>query len=280
MENVIQNCYDKELLRSEIQKLCLMDDMLMKKAFDGCNECSQVLLQVILNNATLMVEKTKTQHLFNSIDGHSVILDIYAVDTDGKHYDVEIQKAKKGSSVKRARYYSAMLDSNILPKGSDYEKLGETYIIFITEQDVWGENKPLYNIERCLVPEGKQINDGAHIIYVNASIKNETPLGKLMSDMFCNSPENMHYKELADRVEFFKSKEGGIDLMCELSEKLIRFGKEQGIKEGIKEGEASGALKKSIQIAKALLLKKNSIEDVAEVTGLTYAEVEKLAQEL
>lgn len=68
--------------------------------------------------------------------------------------------------------------------------------------------------------------------------------------------------------------------MCELSEKLIRFGKEQGIKEGIKEGEASGALKKSIQIAKALLLKKNSIEDVAEVTGLTYAEVEKLAHEL
>ena len=64
--------------------------------------------------------------------------------------------------------------------------------------------------------------------------------------------------------------------MCELSEKLIRFGKEQGIKEG----EASGALKKSIQIAKALLLKKNSIEDVAEVTGLTYAEVEKLAHEL
>ena len=68
--------------------------------------------------------------------------------------------------------------------------------------------------------------------------------------------------------------------MCELSEKLIGFGKEQGIKEGIKEGEVYGALKKSIQIAKALLLKKNSIDDVVEVTGLTYAEVEKLAQEL
>lgn len=72
--------------------------------------------------------------------------------------------------------------------------------------------------------------------------------------------------------------------MCELSEKLIRFGKEQGIqegiKEGIKEGEASGAFKKSIQIAKALLLKKNSIDDVAEVTGLPYAEVERLAKEL
>lgn len=64
--------------------------------------------------------------------------------------------------------------------------------------------------------------------------------------------------------------------MCELSEKLIRYGKEQGIQEG----EASGAFKKSIQIAKALLLKKNSIDDVAEVTGLPYAEVEKLAKEL
>lgn len=64
--------------------------------------------------------------------------------------------------------------------------------------------------------------------------------------------------------------------MCELSEKLIRY----GIEQGIQEGEASGAFKKSIQIAKALLLKKNSIDDVAEVTGLPYAEVEKLAKEL
>lgn len=91
----MQNSYDKEQLKAEIQKLCLMDGMLMRKAFDGCNECSQVLLQVILNNATLMVEQTKTQHLFNSVDCHSVILDIYAIDADGKHYDVEIQKAKK-----------------------------------------------------------------------------------------------------------------------------------------------------------------------------------------
>lgn len=92
-----------------------------------------------------------------------------------------------------------MLDSNILPKGEDYEKLSETYIIFITEQDVWCKNKPLYAIERCLIPEGQQVNDGAHIIYVNASIKDETPLGRLMSDMFCKSPKKMHYKELANR---------------------------------------------------------------------------------
>lgn len=133
---------------------------------------------------------------------------------------------------------------------------------------MWGECKPLYNIERCLVHSGRQVNDGAHILYVNASIQDETPLGKLMSDMFCSSPEQMYYKELADRLEFLKSEKGGFYNMCELSEKLINFGKEQGNVEAC------------VKIAKALLRKKTSIEDVAEVTGLSCSDVKELAQEL
>lgn len=165
-----------------------------------------------------------------------------------------------------------MLDSNILPKGEDYEKLSETYIIFITERDVWGESRPLYNIERCLVHNGKQVHDGAHILYVNASIRDETPLGRLMSDMFCSSSEQMYYKELAARLDFMKSEKGGFYNMCELSEKLISFGKEQG--------EAEGAWKQSIKIAKALLRTNASIDYVAEVTGLSHSDVEELAQEV
>ena len=272
--------FTREETIAQIKKLRLIDDMLMTKAFDGCNECSQVLLQVILNNATLKVEKTKTQYSLDSIEGHSVRLDIYAVDATGKYYDVEIQRVNKDASAKRARYHSAMMDSYALPKGKKYDDLVDTYVIFITEKDVWGEGLPSYSIERCFMHSGNQIHDGAHILYINGEIQDGTALGRLMSDMFCESPEDMYYKELAERVSYLKDEKGGIHTMCEFSEALINQGLEKGLEKGRKEGIEQGEWKKSIEIAQNLLAMHTPIEVVVKATKLSQSEVEKIAKEL
>ena len=34
-----------------------------------------------------------------------------------------------------------------------------------------------------------------------------TELGQLMHDFFCTDPDDMHYKELADKVRYFKKDE-------------------------------------------------------------------------
>lgn len=272
--------FTREETIAQIKKLRLIDDMLMTKAFDGCNECSQVLLQVILNNATLKVERTKTQYSLDSIEGDSVRLDIYAVDAEGKHYDVEIQRVNKDASAKRARYHSAMMDSYALPKGKKYNDLVDTYVIFITEKDVWGEGLPCYSVERCFMHSGNQIHDGAHILYINGEIQDGTALGRLMSDMFCESPEDMYYKELAERVSYLKVEKGGIHTMCEFSEALINQGREQGLEQGREEGIEQGKLKKSIEIAQNLLAMHTPIEVVVNATQLPQSEVELLAEEI
>lgn len=272
--------FTREETIAQIKKLRLIDDMLMTKAFDGCNECSQVLLQVILNNATLKVERTKTQYSLDSIEGDSVRLDIYAVDAEGKHYDVEIQRVNKDASAKRARYHSAMMDSYALPKGKKYNDLVDTYVIFITEKDVWGEGLPCYSVERCFMHSGNQIHDGAHILYINGEIQDGTALGRLVSDMFCESPEDMYYKELAERVSYLKDEKGGIHTMCEFSEALINQGREQGLEQGREEGIEQGKLKKSIEIAKNLLSMHTPIEVVVNATQLPQSEVELLAEEI
>ena len=52
---------------------------------------------------------------------------------------------------------------------------------------------------------------GEHIIYVNGADKDaSTALGKLMHDFFCTDPDDMHYKELADKVRYFKEDEKGV----------------------------------------------------------------------
>ena len=68
---------------------------------------------------------------------------------------------------------------------------------------------------------GKPFDDGEHIIYVNGADKDaSTALGKLMHDFFCTDPDDMHYKELADKVRYFKEDEKGVAAMCKVMEDM------------------------------------------------------------
>lgn len=78
------------------------------------------------------------------------------------------------------------------------ENLAETYVIFITENDVIGKNKPIYHIDRYIREAEEYFDDGFYIIYVNTSYKDDTELGKLMQDFFMIEPKNMNFKVLAN----------------------------------------------------------------------------------
>ena len=39
-----------------------------------------------------------------------------------------------------------------------------------------------------------------------------------MHDFFCTDPDDMHYKELADKVRYFKKDEKGVASMCKVME--------------------------------------------------------------
>ena len=60
-------------------------------------------------------------------------------------------------------------------------------------------------------------------------------------------------------------------------------GKEEGIEEGRIEGRAEGieegSKQKAYEIAKKMLKKGNSIEDIYDITGLSIEEIEKLREE-
>ena len=117
-----------------------------------------------------------SQYVIKNLQGRSVRLDILAVDQQNRVYNIEIQRNDKGAGVKRARYNSSLIDANVTEPGDQYQKLNETYVIFITENDVLGENLPIYHVDRIIRETGKMFNDESHIIYVNPQIKDETAL--------------------------------------------------------------------------------------------------------
>ena len=191
----------------------LLDDDFMSKVFED-TECAEFLLQIILNRDDLKVKKSNSQYNIKNLQGRTVRLDILAVDRQNRVYNIEIQRNDKGAGVKRARYNSGVIDANVTEPGEQYEKLNETYVIFITENDVLGHGLPIYHIDRVIKEIGESFGDESHIIYVNSQIKDETALGKLMHDFSCTSAKDMFYEVLADRVHYFKEDEKGVAVIC------------------------------------------------------------------
>lgn len=213
----------------EIQQFTLMDDTFMSAVFDN-KECAEILLNVILGKK-LTVNSIKTQYNIQNLQGRSARLDIMANDTDGNSYNCEVENADSRTLPERTRYNSSLIDSSQLVKGDSWDKLPDTYVIMITKNDVLGGNKPIYHIERRTEEmDCKPFGDRSYIIYVNSEIQDDTQLGKLMHDFWCNKAENMYNKTLAERVSYFKNSEKGEFEMCEIMERLIKREREEAEK--------------------------------------------------
>ena len=261
--------YQKEI-EEAIKNFCLMDDEYMTAFFEDNIECTELVLKIILN-IDLKVKSVKTQYGIKNLQGRSIRLDIYAESADGKKFNIEIQRQDKGAGVKRARYNSSILDANLILPGENFDDLPETYIIFITENDVLKLNEPIYFIERSIIGKNKLFNDGTHIVYVNNSIRDDTPLGKLMHDFICKEPDEMNYEILAERSKGFKYMEEGEPKMSKVMDDFRKKVTERVTKEVIKKEHQKMAIK--------LVKKKFSLEDIVEITDLPLEEVKMIATE-
>ena len=115
-----------------IKNFRLMDDDFMSKCLENAPECIELMLRIILGKKNLKVVKSQTEYPIKSLQGRGVRFDVFARDSKGREYDIEIQRANDGAEPKRARYNSALMDANALKSGDDVGKLRDTYVIFIT----------------------------------------------------------------------------------------------------------------------------------------------------
>ena len=256
--------HEKDLER--LRKFRLMDDDFMSKCFENHVECTELVVHIVLNRNDLKIKQVHTQHQIKNLQGRSITMDIYATDEHGKQYNIEIQRVDRGAGAKRARYNSSLMDANITSPGDHYEELAETYVIFITENDVLGHNQGVYHIDRMIQETAEPFGDEAHILYVNGAYQADTPLGLLIRDFHCTNPDEMNYRLLADRARYFKEDEKGVATMCKMMEDMR--------KEAAKEAD----LEARISMAQNMLRDgKLSLEDIAKYSQLSLEEVKELA---
>ena len=261
-------------VKEVINNLCLMNNKFMNKVLDGNIEAAQIMLRVILKNDKIKVKDVRIQNFIQNLYGHSAQLDILAQDESGRYFNVEVQRSDEGAPPKRARFYSSVLDTYFLKSGKDYEELPDSYVIFITENDVLAKGLPLYNINRVIKESNDDFVDGANIIYVNSKIHDDTPLGKMMQDFYCTDPKRLHYREFSQRMEFLKYTKEGEEKMTD----IIELYAENKARKAAEKAAKEAVYAEKIQIAQTLLADGESVERTAKLTKLSLEEVHKLVE--
>ena len=264
----LESRYEK--YKGIIKNFTLMSDIFMRNVFKK-RECLEYVLQVIMEKQDLHVIDQIIQKNYKNLQGRSAVMDCVARDSTGKQFDVEIQQDNEGASPKRARYHSGLMDMNTLNPGQDFEELPESYVIFITRDDILGYGLPIYHIDRKIKELEEAFQDEAHIIYVNSRKQDDTELGKLMHDLHCKKADEMHSPILAKRVYELKETQKGVELMCHEMEKIYS--------EGMESGEKRGELKAKKETILSLAEMGIPVNKIAKAVNLSEKDVQKWIDE-
>ena len=275
--NINEQEHRKDLER--IKLLRYMDDEFMTVCLaDNC-EAVELILRIVLGKKDIKIKSLRTQEELKNLQGRSAILDVHAVGSDNKEFNVEIQRADRGADAKRARHNSSLLDAHMLKSGNKTEDIPDSYVIFITENDIMKAGKAIYPVERYITIDENKVPfcDGSHILYVNGKYRGDDEIGKLMHDFSCTDPDDMNYEALAKKARYFKqSDEGGV-AMCQMLEDMRNEAAERATRSAELKAKktARETAKKMIEDGEI------SLEKIARyVPSLSIDELKKIAAEI
>ena len=253
-------------IRQEIAKLTLMNNAFMNLALENNFPCVEEILRVILGKSDLVVKQARTQRMFQGFS-RSIYLDVFAEDSNGTLYNIEIQQANEGAAPHRARFHAAMIDAHALKASQDFKELPEVYVIFITLNDVLELNQTIYTIHKYIDGTSERFNDGSHIIYINGAARDDgTDVWKLIHDLRCPNADEMYFPNLAERVKFFKEDEAGMIQVSTYFEEREAKAEKRGEKKA-----------KESLVLQLIEMGKMTLEEIANCTGLTLRQVQALA---
>ena len=259
----------EELLK-QIQAMNLFDDIFTSVVFKDEGACLHLVRQ-LMQNPKLNIIAFRTQDAIPMLISKSPRLDITAEDDKGTLYEIEIQRLEEPAPARRVRYYSSVMDSELLRKGVSYDKLPEVYLFYISEEDIWRNGQTVYHVQQSLSLGKKQIpyDNGLHTIYVNAEIDDGSNIAKLMQYLKTAKAGDTSQGALSAHVNYLKSPEGGRAKMGEFEKYFTEKGREEERKdtalEMLKDGEKLPKIIKYSKLTEADILslaKQNGLEVV------------------
>ena len=239
------------------------------------------------------------------------VLDIIAKLDENEICNIELQIADKKNIIERILYYWSRLYSRQIKLGEDYKILQKAIVILITDFKIENLEELDYH-SRWKIMEDKQ---GKKIILTQKLEIDIIELPKIIGKekeqdnlldwlYFLENPkservtekmkENENLKEAVKKLDNL-SEDEKMQRIADLRQKAImdekaiyekglevgiekgmKEGIQRGIEKGIEKGIMEGSQKEKIEIAKKMLELKIDKETIAEATGLTEQEIEKI----
>ncbi len=277
-------------------------DLVFKKLFGS--EENKDLLKSLVNSILPEDEQIEELELKNPynladyIEGKLSILDIKAVDKNGRWYDIEMQVDPLGYYGQKALFYWGKVFTGQIEAGELYSKLKKTVVISILDFIYFPGDERHHRIASLRDTESfEKYTDldfmDLHFVELE-KFKKELKEVKTTLDRWVTFLKNAHKyekdnipKELAKDKEVSKAIKT-LDVMY-LSEKEREFYEAEQKKirdtaealrtatqKGKEEGRDEGATEKAVEIAKKLKAAGVDINIISETSGLTQEEIEKL----
>ena len=270
-----------EINRDFVMQLTLMADAAFQIAFRGNLEGSERLARMVLRRDDIRIISADTQRKLQSIEGHSVELDLLAEDAEGRQIDIEIQgeAGNREELLLRALYYLSSLHVSSLGKRRPYRDMRESYVAFLVDGDVFGDGKAMHEI-RLKDEEGREIEEYRSAIVI-ADVRYrgrmETEWDRLCHDIHESDMERMELGWMREALYRVKGDDNMIDTTVSLIKKVRDEGWENGLKEGRREGREEGILKGRHEVARSMIADGSiPLQKIAEFSGLPLGEVESI----
>ena len=278
------------------------NDRAFKEVFLNPNNSDllKALLEFILKIKIDKLEIKKTELLSGNVNVKDKRVDAI-VHTGNKKIEIEINSQNKDYLHTRSTAYICNIYQSNASVGDTYNE--DTDIIQVNLTWGLGRNNEEMKIYKIINEKGELYVKNFIIYEINMDYydkiwysKNEDEIKKnqymIMLDLDKKELKNMPKDKIVDKYitnvtivnddpEFQKYMSEEEDKR-KIQNSLLSEAKEEGISQGytsgINDGISKGKNKKSIEIAKNMLKKNMSIEDISDITGLSIEEINKLTK--
>lgn len=275
---------------SNLDKLTLANDFLFKHVMLRKRICKHILVELLHTKIADITYLEAEQTLDVYPDSHGIRLDVRIADDTNTHYNLEMQvknpvsRTGKFQLPKRTRYYQAMLDTDMLQKGQDYDELSPTYIIFFCLFDFFEDSQRIYTFKRrCMENMEIELADEAAIMFLNTLGTNGdvSPDIQSLFDYINNNTVTSNFtREVADTITEIKNDKKVRDSYMTY-EMRIKDTLAEGEAKGRVEGKAEGIAEEKLRVAKLMLAKGSySPQEIVELSGLSIDDIEKLKHDM
>lgn len=206
-------------------------------------------LSIILEEPDIQLKEVKVEQVVLNRSGKRAIrLDAWAMSSDDRQFDMEMQNDKNQDSLpKRSRFYQGLMDSPILKSGrsTKYRQLPSSTIIFITQDDIFKKGLAKYTFtEQCEEIEGLKLEDGTQKIFLNMTSKNGSKelisLLQYMKKTDINNPEILVKDDRLLELDRIVAEVRESEEWEAVKMDLIDVGINQGMKQGMQQGMQQG----------------------------------------